>query len=367
MSLTVHPFSASRGLLLVHLAYQQENATSSIGKATGKLKIYLGEQNRKRSRLRPTEIPSEKLASDDDISDSVSSDEYPVSEGNTPIVSEFVARRLNFKRMFALLPALLVLVMSSMFGQTSTGQSGAAETKAPTFDIVSIKPNQSGRGGFDVESNDSNYTAINISLKMLFEEAYGIKEDQVYGLPGWASSARFDIEAKIVEPNPEVLKKLTPEQHKAMFQALLADRFQLKVHTETRVLPVLKLVAVKGGPKFKEFAPEGSPEDKSPNGIGRGGISAKSGVLTAHAIPLTSLANTLAHWLHQTVIDKTGLTGQYDLILKWAPEYGPDASSESSRTSLFTALQEQLGLKLRSSKGPVETLVIDHVEMPSEN
>ena len=96
-------------------------------------------------------------------------------------------------------------------------------------------------------------------------------------------------------------------------------------------------------------------------------MSAKNGVLIAHAIPLASLANMLARWLQQTVIDKTGLTGRYDLILKWAPEHGPDASSEASRTSLFTALKEQLGLKLQASRGPVEALVVDHVEMPSEN
>ena len=152
-----------------------------------------------------------------------------------------------------------------------------------------------------------------------------------------------------------------------MIQQLLMDRFQLKAHTETKVLPLYEMVLVKDGPKFKESAPEGSPGDKSPNGVERGGVTVYNTQLTAHAVSLGILANMLGDRLHRTVADKTGLTGKYDLLLEWAPEDDQDASSESSAAPFFTALQEQLGLKLQSSKGPVDTLVVDHVQMPSED
>ena len=247
-----------------------------------------------------------------------------------------------------------------------------AETRVPAFDVVSIKPNKSASGNNNSTSfSGESFSATNISVKMLLEDAYDVKQDLIYGLPSWASSDRFDIHAKIVEPDLELLKKLTPKQAEGMLQAILVDRFQLKVHTETKTLPVYEMVVVKDGPKFKASAPEGSPEDKSLNGVARGAMTFQSTVqnteLTGHAIPLASLTNMLTDQLHRTVIDKTGLTGQYDLLLKWTSDDTSDASSDSSTPSIFTALQEQLGLKLQSSKGPVDTLVVDRVEMPSEN
>jgi uncharacterized protein (TIGR03435 family) len=271
----------------------------------------------------------------------------------------------------ALLSVLLMIPISRLFGQAISNQSGTpprpvgTEATAPAYDIVSIKPNKSDSGNISVNTNDDSYSATNVSLKMLLEHAYDIKEDLVFGLPGWANSARFDVKAKIVEPDAEVLKKLSRKQRRSMIQQLLMDRFQLKAHTETKVLPLYEMVLVKDGPKFKESAPEGSPEDKSPNGVGRGGVTVYNTELTAHAVSLAILANMLGDRLHRTVTDKTGLTGKYDLLLEWAPEDDQDASFESSAAPFFTALQEQLGLKLQPSKGPVDILVVDHVEMPS--
>jgi uncharacterized protein (TIGR03435 family) len=284
-------------------------------------------------------------------------------------VSELVARRLNFKRRFALLPALLVLVMPGMFGQTSTGQSGTAvqptstQAKIPAFDIVSIKPNRSGSGSMGIETHSDSYSATNVSLKRLLRDAYDIREDLISGLPGWAENTSFDIKAKVVDPNLDELKKLSNEQRRSMLQTFLMDRFQLKVHTETRTLPVYELVVAKGGPKFHEAAASNGAADGSKTP----GMWIHNNELTATAIPLTSLAAMLARQLHRTVLDKTGLSAKYDLDLKWAPEEGQDSSPDSSSPSIFTALQEQLGLKLQSSKGSVETLVVDHVEIPSEN
>jgi uncharacterized protein (TIGR03435 family) len=273
----------------------------------------------------------------------------------------------------ALLAVLLMIPISRLFGQAISSQSGTpsrpvvTEATAPAYDIVSIKPNKSESGSVSIHSNDDSYSATNVSLKRLLEDAYGIKEDLVFGLPGWANSARFDVRAKIVEPDVEVLRKLSRQQRRSMIQQFLRDSFQLKAHTETKVLPLYEMILVKDGPKFKESAPEGSPEDKSPNGVERGGVTVYNTELTAHAVSLAILANMLGDRLHRTVADKTGLTGKYDLLLEWAPEDDQDASSESSAAPFFTALQEQLGLKLQPSKGPVDTLVVDHVEMPSED
>jgi len=278
-------------------------------------------------------------------------------------------RKLNLKRRFVLLPALLMAFLPGMLGQTGTGKSGTAsqsttaETKLPVFDVVSIKPNRSGSGSMGIETHNDSYSATNVSLKRLLQDAYGIREDLISGGPGWAESTSFDINAKVVDPNLDELKKLTGEQRRSMLQSFLADRFQLKVHIETKALPVYELVIAKGGLKFHEAA--------SGNGSADGGRTPGMWIhnneLTATAIPLTSLAAMLSRQLHRTVLDKTELTGKYDLDLKWAPEDGQGPSPDSSAPSIFTALQEQLGLKLQSSKGPVETLVIDHVEMPSEN
>lgn len=288
-------------------------------------------------------------------------------------MGEFIVRKPSLKRSLVALIALLLVPITGMSGLAISNQAGTiprpvgAEATAPAFDIVSIKPNKSESGNISVNTNDDSYSATNVSLKMLLEDAYGIKEDLVFGLPGWANSARFDVKAKIVEPDAELLKKLSREQRRLMIQQLLMDRFQIKAHIETRVLPLYEMIVVKDGPKFKKSALEGSSEDKSQNGVARGGMTSSNTELTAHAVPLTLLAKMLANQLHRTVADKTGLAGNYDFFLKWRPEDDQDDSSESSTATLFTALQEQLGLKLQPSKGPVDTLVVDHVEMPSED
>jgi uncharacterized protein (TIGR03435 family) len=254
----------------------------------------------------------------------------------------------------------------------------------PAFDVVSIKPNKSDSGMVRIMGKPDGYAASNVSLKMLIQSAYGIREDLISGAPSWADSARFDIDAKVAGSDVDALKKLTPEQRRLILQPLLADRFKLKTHTETKQLPVYELVVAKGGSKLKEAAPGDTYANgiKGPDGVGRGGMMRVGrGQLNAQAVPMTSLANMLSQQLHRTVLDKTGLTGKYDIELNWTPDQGSDpmfkgpdssqqradAAPDSSGPSIFTALQEQLGLRLQSAKGPVETLVIDHVEMPSEN
>jgi uncharacterized protein (TIGR03435 family) len=271
--------------------------------------------------------------------------------------------RQNLNRKLWLLAAAISIALPSALGQANAAQGASAAQaenttpKLPAYDVVSIKLNKSGSGSLDIETSSHTYSATNISLKKLLENAYDIKEDLISGVSGPVASARFDIEAKIVEPDPDALKKLSARQQGAMLLPFLVERFQLKTHTEIKTLPVYELIVIKGGPKFKQSAGDST---------GNRGTSIHNRELTAHDIPMTSLARTLEGQLHRTVIDKTGLTGSYDLALRWAPDDGSDTQTDSA-PSIVTGLQEQLGLKLQSTKGPVETLVVDHAEMPSEN
>jgi uncharacterized protein (TIGR03435 family) len=298
-----------------------------------------------------------------------------------------MTERFGCKAGFSRRLLLLVAGLMAITGPRVRGQepsTATADVKLPAFDVVSIKPDKSGGGMIRVMNRPDGYSASNISLKMLIQAAYGIREDLISGAPGWADSARYDIDAKVDGADVEALKKLSPEQRRLILQPLLADRFKLKVHTEIKQLPVYELVVAKGGPKLKEATAGDTYANgiKGPDGVGRGGmVRMGRGQLTAQGVPMTSVVNMLSQQLHRTVIDKTGLAGKYDLELNWTPDDGEgmgppppgggqlhgDAPPEGSGPSIFTAIQEQLGLKLQSAKGPVDTLVIDHVEMPTEN
>jgi len=260
-------------------------------------------------------------------------------------------------------------------------------SKIPAFEVASIKPDKSGTDMTMLRTTPVGFSASNIALKVLIQQAYGIEDNQIVGAPSWLGSARYDIEAKVSSSDTDALHNLSSDQRRLMLQPLLADRFQLKVHTEVRDLPVLTLVIAKGGPKLHEA----KPGDTYPNGLkdfnGQGGgpgmMLMRPGQLTGQGLPLSSLARVLTQQLGSTVQDKTGLTGKYDLTLQWTPDRngsampgapepglqgpGSGGSTDASGPSIFSAIQEQLGLKLESQKGPVEVLVIDHVETPSEN
>jgi uncharacterized protein (TIGR03435 family) len=234
----------------------------------------------------------------------------------------------------------------------------------PVFDVATIKPNKSGSGrSSSLTTDHGTYTGENVALRSLLTLAFGVRPDLIFGLPSWTENARFDVSAKVVDSDVKDLAALTREQHRAMLQALLADRFQLKSHMETRTLPVYELVLAKGGMKFKESTPA------APGG--RSGISTRNNELTASDCPIAVFTNVLSDSLHRAVIDKTGLTAKYDFTLKWTRDEDSAAQSADAAAdagpSIFTALQEQLGLKLQPAKGPVQVLVVDQVEQPSEN
>jgi uncharacterized protein (TIGR03435 family) len=262
-----------------------------------------------------------------------------------------------------------LLLLSLLTIPAIAQQSTPTPTPLPVYDIVSIHPHNTADENISMHIQPSIYAASNVTLKELVSYAYRIREDLISGLPGWADSTHFDITAKISDPDVPALDKLTRQQRETMFQPILADRFRVKVHTEIKTLPVFDLVLTKDGPKFKPSPPPViDPEHPNKHSFG---ISINNDELTATSISMADLADHLADELDHTVIDKTGLTGVFDLKLKWTPDRllnnATDDGSQNLPPSLLTALQEQLGLKLQASKGPVETLVVDHAEKPTPN
>jgi uncharacterized protein (TIGR03435 family) len=248
--------------------------------------------------------------------------------------------------------------------------------KVPAFDVISVKPDKSGGPGVSIRMTPDGFVANNITAHMLLMEGFGLNADQLSGEPAWASSATFDVEAKVAGADVEAMKKITFEQRRSMFQQVLTDRFQLKVHHDSQQLPVYTLTLAKGGSKLKQTATDAKGAGGISGGSGR--IMIGRGSIKGDGMTVNFLVSILSRQLHRTVIDKTGLTGNYDFDLKWTPDegIGGDAGAHggpagddpsASGPTLFTALQEQLGLKLESGKGPVDVVVVDHIEKPAEN
>ncbi len=233
------------------------------------------------------------------------------------------------------------------------------------FEAASIKPSAPApMGTFRIGIQmlpGGRVSMSGVTVKILIQRAYGVRDFQIVGGPGWLGSERYDITAK-----PE--GAATPDQVKLMTQALLADRFQLKFHRETKELPTYALVVAKSGPKF--HAAEDAPGSDKARGTR---ISMERGQFTLQGAPVSALTNQLGQILGRSVIDKTELAGNYDFKLEWTPDDGPRAAdgehpvADTTGVSIFTALQDQLGLKLEATKGPVEILVIERVEKASEN
>jgi uncharacterized protein (TIGR03435 family) len=247
-----------------------------------------------------------------------------------------------------------------VFAQATAAAPKDASTKPLAYDVIAIHPHKPDPNmGWSWRSMADGFSASGITVESLVFSAYNLKvDDQLKGLPGWAGSERFDIQAKMDAPTVEMLRKLPREElsreRRLMLQALLADRFALRIHHESKDLPIYDLVVAKGGLKLKALTEE------KPGGWSMGG-----GKFTGHGLTIAILASNLSGELSRMVVDKTALTGNYDITLKWTPD--GEQETATSGPSLFTALQEQLGLKLVSAKGPVDTIVVDHVERPSPN
>lgn len=280
--------------------------------------------------------------------------------------------------------AMMVCEMAS--GQsatqpTATPQPAAANAKQVTFDVASIRRNRTGIMGGSGPTDDG-YSVRNYAPVLLIGMAYGVNEFQrIQGLPEWCNWGveGYDIDAKVAESDIAEWKKERSKQFPAALQALLQDRFKLKAHFETRDAPAYALVVAKSGPKFKAA----TPNEPYPNGFhdrtGKSilGLGAKydpdsdHGQLIAQAASMAQLAQNLSSMQNQVlgrqVVDKTGLTGQYDFSMPTYTEWASNHQTDESAPSIFTTLEDSLGLKLEPTKTPVQFLVIDHIERPSEN
>jgi uncharacterized protein (TIGR03435 family) len=225
-----------------------------------------------------------------------------------------------------------------------------ALAQAPTFEVATIKPNRTGGGVSSMRITPGRVTMENVTLKKVTLAAYDIPDDREYALagPDLLTSEHFDIQASFPPDTP-------PAQVRAMMQTLLADRFKLALHRETRQLPMYALTVAKNGPKIQPV------EDGSAKTSGR------PGHFEATKVTMQHFADLIARLMGQQVVDQTGLKGVFDFTLEWSPDEMRTGESAPG-PSLFTALQEQLGLKLEAKKGPVEVLVVDHIEKaPTEN
>jgi uncharacterized protein (TIGR03435 family) len=255
---------------------------------------------------------------------------------------------------------------------TSLLAEDAGSAKFLKFDVASVKQHPPGGNGVGSEYRPDGYSCSNLSLLNLIVNAYGIKQYLISGGPSWIDSIGFDVEAKVDDSDVGAFKKLPPEQRDDLLRYLIVDRFKLKVHSETKILPMYDLVVAKGGSKLKLSAPikesvdagKNDPRATTPHSSEEYG----RGMFKGRRVSTKAVADRLSYTLHSTVVDKTGLSGLYDVNLKWSPEDASPTNENApagSSPSIFTAVQEQLGLRLGRSKGPVETLVIDHAEKPS--
>ncbi len=271
---------------------------------------------------------------------------------------------------FLFFPFLVSIVMA---------QAPAVDMEKLRFEVASVKPNKSADQNSSLRLQPGGrIVATNVAVRLLIRNLYNVQAYQIVGAPDWIESERFDIEAKADREYPPQADAPAPELL-AMMRNLLAERFKLAVHHESREQPVYALVAARAdnalGPQLRrvdvDCAAEAAramaarrggapPPPADPNKMPQCGTRVRPGHLMARGATLQQLTRSLSQFLGRTVVDRTNLSGTFDIDLEWAPEETADAKGPS----IFTAVQEQLGLKLNSERAAVEVLVIDRVERP---
>ena len=282
------------------------------------------------------------------------------------------------------LQGLVAVALLAAAGNRALAQAQAVQGQllhpdgvAPAFEVASVKQNHNRANLFSFNLQPSRFKAEAAPLNRLIKFAWDVKSDQqVVGLPDWVRGEDFDIDAKVSDAEVEALKNLTAEQrfaqYRLMVQALLEDRFQMKVKMENRELPVYALVVAKGGPKMTAIPDAQSRSFPQMNFTSAGDLKAGSVSMSFFAGWLSGKPDTGG----RVVVDATGLNGIYDFALNWDPvgsnaaagtAYGnqPAGAQNTEKPPMVSALQEQLGLKLEPRKAPVEVLVIESIEQPS--
>lgn len=256
-----------------------------------------------------------------------------------------------------------IVVLLAAFGaalsQTKTDAPARLE-----FEVASVKPSPPGAqgGGIKPLPGGQTYVATNMPAGVMIRLMYHLNGSQISGGPDWLDKDRYDVDAKADGPH-------TIDELHVMFQNLLVDRFKLRFHYETKVLPAYEMVVDKSGPKMTEnHNPENFDIPIQPRGFGN---------IQATHCSMSYLSWAASQVLNKPVIDKTGLTGYYDFKLEFTPELPPDVIAraeaegrtipQANGPDIYTAVREQLGLRLDSHKEPVQVMVIDHVEKPTEN
>lgn len=276
--------------------------------------------------------------------------------------------------------SLKLIVVGVLVAASISGFAQTPVSKRVTFDVASIKPSMPGIR--ESMSNQPNRLLVNnLTLRQLIGFAYRLRDGQLDGGPDWIAADQWDIEARTAEGAN------TADTIPLRLQSLLEDRFQLKIHHETRDIPVYALTISKGGLKLTAVdppppsGPNPAPAPPSPP-VGLrgelpkdfmprpGAIMAGPGLVLASAVTMGEIANVLRGRVGRPVLDKTNINGYFNLRLQFAVETGatsPDTANAPAGPSIFTAIQEQLGLKLEAEKAPLDVLVIDSVQRPSAN
>jgi len=307
-------------------------------------------------------------------------------------MTERIASMNTCRRASTLLTTVCMVVFAHVAAAQTPAPKPIDAAPPAAFEAASIKPQAPSSDG-NIRTMvrypaNGRLTAAGATVKTLICVAYGISDFQVLGGPNWIDEERYDVEATPGAALEEQLQKMTSDQSTLvkhqMLQTLLAERFKLTLHHDTKELPIYALVVAKGGSKLQETKPDDANPDPAnasahPTNKGRMRMSFQSTAieLTATGMAMDGLARQLASQLHSTVQNQTGLKGIYDFTVHFTPDdAGMDASgpggsgaslSDNSGTSIFAAVEDQLGLKLESKKGPVDVVVVDHVDKPSDN
>jgi len=275
----------------------------------------------------------------------------------------------------------------------ATAAPADASPNLPRYDVATIKPTAETDGMRRFMFTPAGISLTGVPIQLLLTEAFHVEDDHILGAPEWVKNKRWDVEAKVSPDDAPKLDKLQFDERRSMLLPLLVERFNLKYHHETREMASYSLLVAKGGPKMKASEVQPPPPDAKPPDAKPGEPAPPRpqqrrmlrfmgrGHLEAEASDTHMLARVLSQQLGRTVIDKTGLTASYDYTLHWTPDDAPppmpggadggtphpENSGDAVGPSLFTAVQEQLGLKLESTKGMADVVVIDHIDLPSDN
>lgn len=275
---------------------------------------------------------------------------------------------------------LVIAVFLAVIAARTSGQQKKPQFAPFRFDVVSVKPNKSDQFAHIEDTGDGDgITFRNMSLNVIILYAYALRDMSLpSGSPDWIRANRYDIQAKVGEADLPAFHKLTKDQRRLMLQDILADRFKMKVHEERKETPVYALMIAKNGPRLKKV----EPGEKRITGLenkdgtivqGQLLYSRGPGQIIGQEVPMELLAESLSGLAGRPVVDHTGIAGVYDFKLEWEPDRSPpraepgEIATDTSGPSIFSALEEQLGLKLEPQKVAIPMIVIDHIEEPSEN